>query len=332
LLTCASLYYDNTFRMSVRASSSLSLDATLAQVMRREYASLSARDSVEQALATLRTCTLPNQIIYFYVIDEHGRLIGVVPTRKLLMSPLHARIADIALGKVIALPMQASVSDACELFILHRFLALPIIDEQRRLVGVVDIGLFTDEMEQLSQREKVADVFQLIGVKLESGKSHSPWQSFRLRFPWLTSNIMGGILCAIISSWYETLLSEKIILALFIPVVLALSESISIQSLTLTIQRLHGGKLRLFSTLARELQTGVLLGSAAGLTVGAVVLIWKSAAATAGIIALSIACAMIAASVLGVLLPMLIRRFGRDPRVAAGPLLYFNLASWLLAG
>jgi magnesium transporter len=322
-------------------SATLNLDTALAEVMRREYASLFAHDSVEQALATLRASNLPNQIIYFYVVDEHGHLLGVVPTRKLLMSPLDAQISSLAMTKVIALPMHASVSDACELFILHRFLALPIVDQQQRLVGVVDIGLFTEEMEQLSQKEKVADIFQLIGVKLEDGKSYSVWRSFRLRFPWLTSNIMGGILCAIISSWYETLLTETIILALFIPVVLALSESVSIQSLTLTIQRLHSGKLRLAPTLARELPTGFLLGAAAGISVGLVVLLWKSAAATAGIIALSIACSMIAACLIGVMLPLIIRSLGRDPRVAAGPLvlacgdvvcllLYFNLASWLL--
>ena len=74
------------------------------------------------------------------------RLKGVIPSRSLLLSPPEARIADIMLREVVAIPAGATVLDACEFFVLHRFLAFPVVDDHRRLIGSIDIELYTDEL------------------------------------------------------------------------------------------------------------------------------------------------------------------------------------------
>ena len=118
-----------------------------------------------EALAAIRQSPPPSRIVYFYVVDAEGRLQGVIPARGLLLSPPETRIRDIMLGNVVALPATATVLDACQFFVLHRFLAFPVIDAQRRLIGTIDVEVYTDELRGLGSGLD-EDLFQLIGVHL----------------------------------------------------------------------------------------------------------------------------------------------------------------------
>jgi Mg/Co/Ni transporter MgtE len=94
-------------------------------------------------------------VVYFYVVDLTGRLVGVVPTRKLLLSAPEVTVEDIMIRRLVKLPATATVRDACELFTLYRFLALPVVASNGRLLGVIDIELYTDELDQLGDAEKL---------------------------------------------------------------------------------------------------------------------------------------------------------------------------------
>jgi magnesium transporter len=311
--------------------------------VRFEYVTLLDTQTVGDALQTLRTQTLAEQIIYFYVVNAEGALVGVVPTRRLLMSLLEAKVADIMVRRLVTVPYSATVLDACEMFIQHRFLSLPVVDDERRLMGVADVSLFTDVFD-VAERQRGEDVYQLIGVHLTAYRRLNPLQSFLKRFPWLVCNIVGGLLCAILSSFYESYLVDVVVLALFIPVVLALSESVSIQAMTIALEALHGERLDfrfVLKALGRELAAAAMLGAACGGSVGVIAWLWKGLPWVALAIGGSIALAMVTACLLGVALPALVRAFRVDPRIAAGPivlatadvatlLFYFNLAGWLL--
>src|SRR5262249_57981408 len=113
----------------------------------------------------------------------------------------------------------------------------------RRLVGVVDIDLYTEELADTGEEGpgERDDIFQLIGVRLTRSQQARPLVAFRGRFPWLLCNIGGGALAAILSGIYQEELNWNLaVLALFIPVVLALAESVAMQSVTLTLESLHG--------------------------------------------------------------------------------------------
>lgn len=311
--------------------------------MSPRFTTLPAQQSVGEALADLRAQQLPEAIIYFYVLDQDGKLVGVVPTRRLLMAAPDQRIDQLMLGRVVAIPAAATVEVACEFFVLHKFLAFPVVDPERRLLGVVDVGLFTDELLDVAEKQSVDDVFQLVGVHLARGKA-SPWASFRNRFPWLLCNIGGGTACAVLSGFYEPLLAAQLVLALFVPVVLALAESVSMQSMTITIHGLHAARVDWRSLLEgvwSELRAALLLGLACGGSVGLIAHVWKGKPAVALAIGGSIALAVVTACLLGVLLPTAVRALRGDPRIAAGPivlatadlatlLFYFNLSGWIL--
>ena len=204
-------------------------------------------------MADLRSRTIGEKIVYFYVNNPEGRLVGVVPTRRLLMSDPTTRIESIMVGHVVAVPSSATVLTACELLARHRLRALPVVDGDGKMLGVVDITMFTEELSDVAERHASEDAFQLIGIKIQSARERSPWIGFRYRFPWLLCNIVGGISCAFLIGRYEAFLDSVIVLALFIPVVLSLSESVSIQSTTITLQSLHQGCLN-WGVLIRALR------------------------------------------------------------------------------
>ncbi|MCS7167212.1 MAG: CBS domain-containing protein [Gemmatales bacterium] len=289
--------------------------------MRRDFAVLHAEQTVAEAIESLRCQRLQSRIIYLYVLDDQGRLRGVVPTRRLLLSPPQTRIADIMVTKVITIPAQATLLDACEFFVLHRYLAFPVVDEEGHMLGVVDIELYAQERVELEQRWD--DLFQLVGVHLAAARQTEPWQAFRARFPWLTCNVVGGLLAAWLSGIFQEDIRSAVALALFIPVVLSLAEAVSMQSVSLILQLLHLRSVSwylLFGRLWREVQTGALLGLATGLLVSLAALVWPGHWPVALTVLGGISLGVLLGACLGVTVPTVLRLLHLDPRVAAGPL------------
>ena len=275
--------------------------------------------TVNEALGRIRGSADENEIQYLYVVDDDNRLVGVVPVRKLLAADPARTIRDLMIDDVVAIPDWATVLIASEYFATRRLLAFPVVNGNGELLGVVDVGLFTNDVIDLA-KQTYDDIFQLIGV--HGTAQRSTLMAFRDRFPWLVANIVGGLIAAFIASRFEHLLQQVVVLALFIPVVLALGESVSMQALTLTLQNLTDGPIvwkRLFAALWKEFRTATLLGLACGGVVGLVVLIWRGEAAVAATIFLAITLSMIVACLLGVLFPTVLHAIKADPRIAAGP-------------
>jgi len=249
---------------------------------------------------------------------------------------------------VISIPADATVLEACEFFTLHRLLAFPVVDAGRRLVGVIDVELYAEELAETGDEGPAAatrdDVFQLIGVRLTRAQQARPLRAFRGRFPWLLCNVAGGSLAAVLADVYQVELNWKnAVLALFIPVVLALAESVAIQSVTLALDGLRGAPATwadLFRRLRYEGVTGLLLGAATGLLVAGIAAIWQGIPLLFWIVAGGIGIGVTGAAVAGLAVPYVLRLSHRDPQVAAGPialaaadvvtlLAYFNLARLL---
>jgi magnesium transporter len=309
--------------MMAQSISDQHLSDLVASHAHQNFVRLFVGETVGEALARVQTSGVEGRIIYFYVVDQQDRLQGVIPTRRLLLNPPETPIADIMVRQVVALPATATLLDACEFFVLHRFLALPVVDGQRRIVGVLDVELYTDEISDLVRREENENVFQLIGVRLGRAPQASVATAFRGRFPWLLCNIGGGLACAAVAALFQHVMADVIVLAMFIPVVLALAESVSIQSLTLAIQAHDSGRFQgrsILRRLRREATIGLALGLACGGLVGMAAIAWHRAALLALVILVSIALSITTATVFGLSVPLALRAARRDPRVASGPI------------
>lgn len=306
------------------------------------FAELRPDYTVEQALASVRSQSLDSAIVYFYVVDDSRRLRGVVPTRRLLTSDLGVPISSVMNDASVTLPPAASLRDAAALLVRHRLLAAPIVDADGRMLGVIDAAALGIDVAAELNGQRVAELFQLIGVRVMDTASGS----FAARFPSLLWNVTGGLIAAVIAGANEDLLRTFTALALFMPVTLALSESIGIQSVVLTIER---GPQRLVESdwrvalrsLARQGGSALLLAAACASLVSVVALAWQRDMRLTAVVALAIPAAMVVTAVAGLLIPRVLHALRRNPSVAAGPmvlaiadfislLVYFRVAHTLL--
>jgi magnesium transporter len=320
------------------------LEKPVSTLARRDFTTLREDWTVQEALDAIRRRGLGEKIVYFYVVDAAERLVGVVPTRRLLTAPQERRLTDLMIHRVVAIPHTASLLEACELFVLHKFLAFPVVDEDRRIVGLVDIGMFTEQMVDLGERDRVREVFEAIGFRVVQVRDASPMRAFRVRFRWLLATIASGTICALLAGAFETTLAQSLVLAFFLTLVLGLGESVSVQSVTMTIQALHSRQPTwrwYLRALGREAPAAWLLGTASGLTVGLIVWLWRGTGWAALAIGTSILLSLCAAAFFGLSVPTVLHSLKLDLKIAAGPvtlaltdmatlLFYLSVAALLL--
>ena len=305
-------------------------NAPVADHARKDFPLLDADMAVGEALERIRREGVGERVIYFYAVDEQKRLVGVVPTRRLLTASPETPLRGVMVSRVVAVPATASVIDACEFFVLYKFLAFPVVDEQRRVVGVIDANLFAEEILEAGESEDRhrpaapvgREFFEALGFRIEEIRGASPWRVFRFRFPWLLVTVTGGTLSAILAGFFQATLVRSLALAFFLTMVLGLNESVSAQSMSVTIHALRSVNVTwrwLATAFRREVATAVFLGVACGLLVGIIVWVWRNDLRAAFVIGGSIALSLVTACALGLGVPSLLHRLKLDPKIAAGP-------------
>lgn len=301
--------------------------------------------TVDQALTNIRAHHTDDKIFYVYVVDDEGLLKGVVSTRNLLLSSSDRKIQDIFEEQVISISSEHTLRAAMEILAAHRLLALPVVDLQKRLLGIIDIQLCMDDVVDVAKAKRSStDLFQVLGLNLEEDHHPSAWKMYKARMPWIFCNMVGGISCAIISNVFELVLLEVILLAMFIPLVLTLSESISMQSMTYSLQILQRGKIswrRTLLHLMTEWKMLILLAITCGLVVGGLSLFWGEGVRPGLAIGAGIFISVTISGLVGAAIPLVLHANKLDPKVAAGPVvlmladvittaIYLGLSTWWL--
>lgn len=271
-----------------------------------------------------------SRIVYFYVTDAEGKLVGILPARTILITQPEIRVDEVMVKRPVAIPSFATIFDACEFFTMYRYLAFPVVDEKGILVGMLDIQTYNAEVSRMEEAEvrqathqSYDDLFQLIGVHWDKAKKGGPVEAFRFRFPWLLCNVAGGIVAAILLGLFEYELEKFVELSLFIPVVLALAESVAIQSVTLALEGLHKGDSswkRLGKLLSTELLVGVALGLGTAVIVGTYSYLRYRNVHLLGSVLAGIIGGVGIAATFGMMIPNLMRKLQKNPQVAAGPI------------
>lgn len=207
---------------------------------------------------------------------------------------------------------------------------------------MVDIELYTSGLGDIDLSTRNDNLFELVGVHLL--EQQPPALAFRNRFPWLLCTIGAGVLAAFMAGCFRAQLEKAIGLALFMPLLLALAESVSIQSASLSLQMLYGRRTsakEIAQRLRTEFLTGTYLGAASALVVALVAFVWLRQYEVVVSVLVGIAGGITCSSVIGVAVPHLLHLLDRKPEIAAGPvalaltdlavlLLYFATAKSLL--
>jgi magnesium transporter len=305
------------------------LDRPVAGLAHVDYMQLFDWETVAESLDRIRGEHLGERVVYFYAIGDGDKLVGVVPARRLLVAEPNTLIRDILVSPVVSVPPNATLREAFQAMAGRKLLAVPLVDSEGRICGVIDTRHYSEEAVDFGQREVADRMFQILGFHIEGGDS-GIWQSFKSRFPWMICNIASGLAAAAITGEYSSVLKAVVALAFFVPVVLGIAESVSMQSVSIGLQSLDSPR-----GTFREIRMGPVLGLAAGALVGLVGWLALGMPMLGAIVCISIIFGAAIGALFGLYLPRLVHRWKLDPKIASGPAVLaltdvFTLAAYLM--
>jgi magnesium transporter len=287
-----------------------------------------SEETVGQVLNTLQSRKLSSDVAFFYVTDKDNVLQGIVTAYDLLYNPPEILLSDLVDNEIIVVKEDRPLEEGLKMMMLHHLISIPVVNVNNQFVGTLEIKIEKSasanaNRKKIHKKHQQEDIFQLIGFSIEQGKTQSSLREYRYRMPWLVCNLVGGIICAFIGQYFQQTLVQFVVLALFIPLVLTLSEAISMQSMTLSLKFIHLKKIHwnhVWERIVIEWKTSLMLGLTCALCIGLFYLAWEIHMHAAIAIALSVLIAMFFSATFGALFPVLLHSFKRDPKVASGPL------------
>jgi magnesium transporter len=298
-------------------------EGTTGRIMTTRYVRLRQGLSVEEALTKIQANDSDKEIIYYaYVTDDNRKLMRVVSLRQLLFSLPQAQIVDIASSRVIKVSTETPQEDAAKLMKRYDLLALPVVDREDRLVGIVTIDDIVDVLE-----EEATEDFQKLGA-VSSGDDSSlspPLTKLRNRLPWLLAIMCLYVGASSAIAPFQKTIAAVPVLAVIMPLFSNTGGTVGIQALTVTIRSLGIGEVTPEDTWEiwrKEITAGLGAAFCLGCTMVALAYIWtpvdqRWVAWVAGIV---MATNTLVAVTLGTMLPMLLKRLKLDPALLSGPL------------
>ncbi|MEE9904361.1 magnesium transporter [Chlorobium sp.] len=329
-------------------------EGSVGRLMSPDYLSVKKDWDMNQVLEYIRTYGHESETLnVIYVVDDHGKLKGELLARELLLSQPDKKVRDIiSEDKIVTLTATQDQSDALEAFKRYDNVALPVVDSNGYLIGVVTV----DDMLDVAEEEETEDIQKFGGIEaLDEPYMDLPLHEvIRKRAVWLVVLFIGEMLTASAMAFFEDELSKAIVLATYIPLIISSGGNSGSQTATLIIRSLALGEITIRDWLAvmrREIVSGLALGSILGLIGFFRVITWShilgiydpSWLAVGITVGVALICIVLLGTLAGSMLPLLLQRVGLDPATSSAPfvativdvtgiVIYFSVASMLLRG
>ncbi|MFC1911853.1 magnesium transporter [Chloroflexota bacterium] len=305
-----------------------------------EYVVVKDYTTTAEALDSLRQHELETEDVRsIFVVDSEERLVGNLSIHRLALARTKIKVKDIMDSDIIFVTSKTNQEECARVMEQYNLDQLPVVDEDRRLVGVI----MSEDIIDVVEEEATEDMYKLAGISGErvSGPLHI---SMRNRLPWLSINLVTTFLAAFVISIFESTIARVVILAVFLPVVAGQGGIGGTQTLTLVIRSMALGEISRrggFRLLGREISLGVVHGLMLGVAVGLLAYFWKGNYMLGAILAMAMVGNMIVAGLTGAGIPLLLTRLRIDPAVASavvvttctdvvGFLLFLGLATALV--
>ena len=327
------------FTERVRLRRSLSYpEETAGRRMQTEFVAVPPFWTVGQTIDYMREAReLPDSFAQIFVIDPTFRLVGTVDLDRILRTQRAVKIEDIMHETRHAIPATMDQEEAAQIFEQYDLLSAAVVDENQRLVGVLTI----DDVVDVITQEAEEDLMRLGGVGDEE-LSDTVLATSRSRVPWLLINLVTAFLAASIISLFDHTIQSVVALAVLMPIVAGMGGNAGSQTMTVTVRALATGSLGLHNAsriIRREIGVGLINGIIFATLIGTVAGLWFQSPTIGGIIACAMVVNMFTAALAGILIPMLLDRFGADPAVASAVFLttvtdvvgffaFLGLATW----
>ena len=297
-------------------------DDTAGRIMDTELMALAEQTTVGDAVEQVRQFAKDvDMISYLYVTDDHNRLVGVTPLRNLLLADPGETLSEVMNPSVIQVHTSTDQEEVAQMASRYDLLAIPVTDDDHRLVGIVTI----DDIVDIFKDEANEDFFKMAGTSDDEIVYQD--RSFKvagLRLPWILFNLVGLLGAGLIVTRFEEFFDLAILVG-FIPVIMGMAGNIGSQTSTIAVRGLATGRLQLAPGQIRkftwqQFKVGLLLGLACS-TIVAVAAYFMGTPMTVPVaVGISLFLTVQLASLNGVLIPVLFHRLGFDPAVASGPL------------
>ena len=322
-------------------------------LMNPRFARLRPDESIEQAITYLRQQLSQVELVFYaYVLDEQQRLLGIVSLKDLVRADRDKTVADVMTTKIFRVSDVADEKEIAHLLTAHKIKAIPVVDAQNRMMGIVTAEDVIDVLREIDTRDiqKVGGMEALDGPYFETGFL----AMLRKRAGWLIILFVGEMFTATAMSHYERQIEAAVVLALFIPLLISSGGNSGSQATTLIIRAMSLGEVRLRDwrrVIRRELTAGIALGVLLGAIGFLRIVVWQSVSPVYGqyyllvaaTIFLSLLGVVTFGSVAGSMLPFILRGVGLDPARASAPfvatlvdvtgiIIYFSVAKLLLSG
>lgn len=316
------------------------MEDTAGGLMTTEFIALDEDISAEEAIAALRRLAPDAETIYYvYVVDHENRLAGVLSLRDLIVAQPETPINRIMRRDIIAVAADTDQEEVARLVAKYDFVAIPVVDGQKRLLGIVTV----DDVVDVIEEEATEDVLRM-GASTDE-EEEGAWQRARRRLPWLLVLLFGELMAANVIKGFSITIETVTALALFIPVMAGAAGNAATQSLAVVVRGIATGEVetrRLWEVVGREARVGGLTGLVVGLVLAVTASLWQGEPGLGLLVGTVLGLNMTVATVLGGFVPVVIDRLGLDPAVASGPfittltdvfsmLIYFSLATIFLA-
>ena len=322
-------------------------------LMSPRFARLRPDMTVDEAIGYLRRQAAQLETMYYaYAIDSDQRLLGVVSFRDLFSADREKRVRDVMRRRYVAATADMDQEAVARLFAEHHLLAIPVLDSEQRIQGIVTI----DDIVGVVEREAGEDIQKIGG----SEALDEPYlrigflKMVKKRGGWLAALFLGEMLTATAMGFFEKEIAKAVVLALFIPLIISSGGNSGSQATTLVIRAMALGEVGLpqwWRVIRRELAAGIALGTLLGAIGMTRILVWQAVANPYGehymLVALTVACSLLGVvsfgTVAGSMLPFILRTVGVDPASASAPfvatlvdvtglIIYFTIASIIMRG
>jgi magnesium transporter len=311
-------------------------EQTAGRIMNPKVFALSEDMTAGESITTLQGSRDVEMVFYLYVVDARRHLVGVVSLRRLLLVPPPTPLKRIMTTDLISVRTDTDQEEVARLVASYNILAIPVVDEENKLVGVITV----DDVIDVIKDEATEDVYRLAGVAGDDRVFSTALESLRKRVPWLQVNLLTAFVAASVVALFEGRIKDLPVLAVFMPVVAGMGGNAATQTLTVIVRGIALGELTWANSrkaLLKEAAVGIGNGFACGIVGALVVWAWKGDWVLGLILCAAMVINMFVAATAGTVIPLALRAMKVDPALASSVFIttltdVFGFASWLGLG
>lgn len=303
---------------------------TCGGIMTPDFISVRTDLKIDAALRFIRlkARNSDSRLLYIYVTKKFGELVGVMSLKELFLAKDTDTVGEHMMEDVISVKSNDDQEKAAELFSKYRFLAIPVINENHQITGIITY----DDVVDVIQKETTEDILQSSGINIQNNSAFTSskplimeyFTAYKARTPWLIITLMGQCIAATIISRFDQTVSTIPVAISFMPLLSGLSGNIGNQSSTIVVRGISTGEIDLKQTnqlLIHELVISVCIGITCSLITGLLSFYLYNNSLLSILIALSLILTMMLSVSLGTLTPILFKKLNLDPATASGPLI-----------